>query len=366
MTEIGVSAGVKKVKRWPLLAAAGAVILIAWGLRKYQEARLYREVRRQEEQASRETVQVKAYRARALDMSGTLRRIGTIRARAETNLQFGAQGRVVKFDLEKGQFVKRGALIASLDPQEAKNNLVAAEVEYQKAADKYFKDRIIDRLEFERAKARYNQARLEVDKTLIRAPHEGYLVEKWVNAGEQVDGGTVVGKLMDKSGVFVDMDLSEDDIQHLKAGQKVEVTVDAVPDFKAQGEVVSITPYLKGDSRSFNVKVSLPQNPKESLNPGMFARCSIHRYEKSGAMAVPIEASAELREKQMKVFVVDNNNQAHARTLTVVFMGEGQVEVSGLSEGELVILNPATNLQEGAKVQVLGAFDPASAAPSGG
>jgi multidrug efflux pump subunit AcrA (membrane-fusion protein) len=89
-------------------------------------------------------------------------------------------------------------------------------------------------------------------------------------------------------------------------GQNVEVTVDAVPDFKDLGLVASITPYLKGDTRSFGVKVELAKNPGEVLNPGMSARCTIRRYEKTGAIVVPVEAGAELSNKQMRLFTVDN------------------------------------------------------------
>ncbi|MBK8651591.1 MAG: efflux RND transporter periplasmic adaptor subunit [Elusimicrobia bacterium] len=85
--------------------------------------------------------------------------------------------------------------------------------------------------------------------------------------GEHADPGTVIGKLMDKSRVTIEMDLSEDDIQHLKTGQKVAITVDAVPDYKEEGTVLSITPYLKGDTRSFSVKVDVPKNPDGKLTP---------------------------------------------------------------------------------------------------
>jgi membrane fusion protein (multidrug efflux system) len=266
-------------------------------MRRFQEYRMYRAQAIEAERAAKEAIPVKAYRVRPRDVAGAFKRIGTIRARAETNLQFGAPGRVERFDAEKGQFVKKGALIAALDQAEARNALNVAQLEYEKANVKYFRDRTIDRLTYEQAKARYNQARLEADKTVIRAGHDGYLVEKWLNVGEHADPGTVIGKLMDKSRVTIEMDLSEDDIQHLKTGQKVAITVDAVPDYKEEGVVLSITPYLKGDTRSFSVKVDVPKNPDEKLSPGMFARCTIRRYEKAGALTVPLDAGAEVSEK---------------------------------------------------------------------
>ncbi len=291
-------------------------------------------------------------------MAGSLKRIGTIRARAETNLQFGAPGRVTKFDVEKGQFVKKGALIATLDQAEARNALDVSQLEYEKASSKYFKDGTIDRLTYEQAKARYSQARLEAEKTVIRAAHDGYLVEKWVNVGEHMEPGTVIGKLMDKSRVAIEMDLSEDDIQFLKAGQKVAITVDAVPDYKEEGVVLSITPYLKGDTRSFSVKVDVAKNPEEKLTPGMFARCAVRRYEKTGALTVPLEAGAEVQEKTMRLFLVDGENRAREKSVDILFMDEGLVEISGLAENDLVVLNPGADMKDGTPVRVLDVFDP--------
>ncbi|HND64031.1 MAG TPA: hypothetical protein PKX64_04190, partial [Elusimicrobiota bacterium] len=137
-------------------------------------------------------------------------------------------------------------------------------------------------------------------------------------------------------------------------------TVDAIPDFKEDGTVLSVTPYLKGDTRSFGVKVDLPANPQEKLSPGMFARCTVRRYEKVGALTVPLEAGAEMQQKTMRLFVVDEKNAAHARTADILFMDEGIVEVSGVTEGELVILNPGTDLEDGATVRVMDVFDPAA------
>jgi multidrug efflux pump subunit AcrA (membrane-fusion protein) len=350
---------VKRRRRYLVLAAA-AVFASLWGVRRWEQYRMYKREMDEARGESDRALPVKTYKVRPLDVAGALRRIGTIRARAETNIQFGMPGRLRRFDVEKGRFVKKGALIAALDQEEAKNAMTAAEAEFQKASTKFFKDRTIDKLEFERAKARYNQARLDAAKTTAYAPHDGYLVEKWASAGEQVEGGTVIGKLMDKSSVSIEMDLSEDDIARLSVGQKVGVTVDAVPDFRGEGEVSSITPYLKGDSRSFNVKVTLPSNPEEKLNPGMFARCVIRRYEKTGAIVVPLEAAAETKEDKVKVFVVGDDNVAHARTLDKVFSDEKIIEVSGLKEGDQVVLNPSGDLQDGAKVGVTGVYDPAS------
>jgi membrane fusion protein (multidrug efflux system) len=339
-----------------LLLAVGAVLLLMWAGRKYQEYKLYHSP----SERVPESPGVKAYMVRPRNLSGSLKRVGTIRSRAETNLQFGSPGRVETFSFEKGQFVKKGALVAQLGQAESRNMLAAAEAEYQKASSRYFRDRTIDRLEFERAKARYNQTRLEAAKTIVYAPHDGYLVEKWIQVGEHAEPTTPIGKLMDKSRVSIDIDLSEDDIQYLKVGQNVELSVDAVPDFKAMGLVASITPYLKGDTRSFGVKVELSKNPGEVLNPGMSARCTIRRYEKTGAIVLPVEAGAELANKKMRVFTVDDMNLVHARSLDILFMDEGQVEVSGIQVNERVVLNPGADLQDGSKVRLLSVFNPDS------
>ncbi|HRY28995.1 MAG TPA: efflux RND transporter periplasmic adaptor subunit [Elusimicrobiota bacterium] len=303
---------------------------------------------------------VKTYRIRPQKLEGVLLRNGTIRPHRETNLQFGVAGRLVKFDVEKGQFVRKDALLAQLDPSEAKSFLDGVELDFRRASLKYYKDRSIDKLEFDRAKLRYQQAKLEYEKTSLRAPHSGFLVEKSALPGEHVESGTVVGKLVDKSRVFVELSLTEQDIAYLQEGQGVGVTVDALPDFRAEGKVRSITPYLEGNARSFTVKVTLPENPGEALTPGMYARCQIHRYIKDAALTVPTEAVVDTLGKQARVFVVDAQNRAFLRTVPVLFSSDKEMEIGEVSEGDMVILAPSLLISDGAKVEVSGVFDPAA------
>jgi membrane fusion protein, multidrug efflux system len=316
--------------------------------------------------AERRPVTVKGYKVRPRTLQGSLLRNGTVRPRAETSLQFGTSGRILSFDAEKGQFLRKGAVIARLDPAEAKGALESAEIDFKRASMKYFQDRTIDKLEFDRAKLRYNQARLDFDKTVLRAPHSGYLIEKSALAGEQAQAGAAVGRLMDKSRVTVELSLTERDIAFLEEGQSVEVTVDAVPDYRREGRVKSITPYLEGNARSFAVKVDLPDNPGEALSPGMFARCAIHRYRKERALTVPVEAALDAESGRARLFVVDASNTARERAATVAFAAERELEVDGVSEGEIVVLDPPLTLADGAKVSLAGVFDPASMGASPG
>jgi hypothetical protein len=92
----------------------------------------------------------------------------------------------------------------------------------------------------------------------------------------------------------------------------------------------------------------------------MFSRCTVRRYEKANALMIPMEAGAEMQEKQIRVFVVDDQNKVAGRTLNVLFNGDTQVEVEGLTEGQLVVLHPGTDLEDGSTVKVLDVFDPAS------
>ncbi|HOW28427.1 MAG TPA: efflux RND transporter periplasmic adaptor subunit [Elusimicrobiota bacterium] len=347
-------------RRWGFVSLAGLILAALIGLREFKEAR---EAGRNADvlaDSASSGRNVRAYRIRTEHIVGTIQRTGTIRAKAETNLQFGQSGRIQSFDAEVGEYIEGGRILARLDPQEAKNILSNAEIEYQKAAIQYFKDRTIDRLEYERAKTRYNQARFDADKTILKAPHSGYLVEKWNQAGEQIDATTVVGRLMDKSRVSIDMELSEDDIQYLKTGQTVEVTVDAVPDYKENGKVTTITPYLKGDTRTFLVKVQISKNSKESLNPGMFARCTIHRYEQKAALTIPPEAAAEVQGKQLRLFTIDEKNLVHSRWLSVLFMDDDRFEITGIEPGTLVVIQPDPDLGDTEQVHVVSVYDPDS------
>jgi multidrug resistance efflux pump len=147
-----------------------------WVGRTYQDFRVNRAQQREAEQAANEAAQVKTYRVRPRENVWAFKRIGTIRARAETNLQFGAPGRINKVRRGKRPVrSQRSGGSRRWDQSEARNALAVAALEFDKANIKYFRDGTIDRLSFEQAKARYQQAKLEVDKTVIRAGHDGYL-----------------------------------------------------------------------------------------------------------------------------------------------------------------------------------------------
>jgi RND family efflux transporter MFP subunit len=350
------------VRRFALLSAAALVLAAAAAL-----------VHRRRHRARAETAaaparsapaSVRAYRVRRRELRAVLARDGTVRSRAETPLQFGAAGRLAEFPVEEGRFVRKGAVVARLDPSEAENALRAAGLDFQKASVKYFEDRLIDKVEYERARLRHRQARLEFEKTVLRAPHDGYLVDRRGAVGERVEPGMLVGRLVDRRRVYVELSLPERDAPMLKPGQTAEVTVDAAPGLKLEGRVESVTPYLQGTARAFAVKLRLPENPGEALSPGMFARCLIRRHVKPSALVVPREAAGATSEDSARVFLVGPQDRAAARQVTILAEGTEGWEVSGVEEGDVVVLDPPASLADGKALTVTSIYDPAVEASS--
>ncbi|MBK8651590.1 MAG: hypothetical protein IPN23_07780 [Elusimicrobia bacterium] len=103
----------------------------------------------------------------------------------------------------------------------------------------------------------------------------------------------------------------------------------------------------------------------------MFARCTIRRYEKAGALTVPMDAGAEVDEKTLRLFHRGLAKPRPQKTVDILFMDEGQVEVGGLAENDLVVLTPGAEMRDGALLNVMDVFDPrahveTSTAPAAG
>ena len=115
------------------------------------------------------------------------------------------------------------------------------------------------------------------------------------------------------------------------------------------GRVEAVVPLADPGSRTFQVKVILP-NPNGAIHSGMFARIQFQKGDRPG-MLVP--TSAVVQEGQLQgVYVVGQDSIARFRLIRTGATRPGGIEVlSGLSAGELVVLNGVERVQDGARIE---------------
>jgi HlyD family secretion protein len=191
------------------------------------------------------------------------------------------------------------------------------------------------------AEARVAAAQASVELSMIKAPFSGTITSVEIKPGDQVTAGTPAFGLADLSHLFVDVDVSEIDINRVRVGQTVTLSFDAVLDKTYQGEVVEIglTGNVVQGVVNFRVTVELG-DPDEFIKPGMTAAVNVLVSQIEDVLLVPNRA-VRIRDGQRVVYVLRDGMLAQVEIeLGVSSEMYSQVLDGDLQEGDLIVINP--------------------------
>lgn len=177
----------------------------------------------------------------------------------------------------------------------------------------------------------------QVKKTLtLRAPSNGYVLEKNVLAGQKVTAGDALYKEADLSTVWVEGDVFEQDLASVQLGQRVEVDLDALPGQHRTGSITYVYPTLNPDTRTAKVRVVLT-NPGLALKPGMYATIHVSGETRGRVLTVPRSAVLSTGERSI-VFVRDARGMLQPQEVVLGASNDDRVEIlQGLSAGQTVV-----------------------------
>jgi membrane fusion protein, copper/silver efflux system len=169
------------------------------------------------------------------------------------------------------------------------------------------------------------------------APADGDVIEKKVINGQRVMAGDELYRIADHTRVWVIADVAEADIEEVKVGTPVTVTLRALPTQPVEGKVAFIYPELKPETRTVPVRIELP-NPEARLKTSMYADVVFQAGSEGGAVtAVPDSAVIDSGTKQV-VLVAKGEGRFEPRAIKLGRRGEGYVEVTeGLKQGEEIV-----------------------------
>jgi HlyD family secretion protein len=151
------------------------------------------------------------------------------------------------------------------------------------------------KLAVEKSQNEVNQAKLNLSYATIKSPISGVVLKRAVDVGQTVAASMSTPTLFiiakDLSQMKVMADVDEADIGQVKAGQRVEFTVDAYQEDKFSGTVqeVRLSPTTTSNVVTYTVVISA-ENPDQKLLPGMTATCTIVTQEVEDAIAIPVKA----------------------------------------------------------------------------
>jgi HlyD family secretion protein len=207
-------------------------------------------------------------------------------------------------------------------------------------------------------------AKSQLDATVIRAPITGTILDRSVEKGELLTGqfasaARPVFSLANLNDLQVELDIAQDDFARLGPKQKGEVTVDAFPDRKYQGEIAEISPEANRQKATVQVKVQI-LNPDEYLRPEMNSTVKFladqpkAQTASSGPAGVFVPSTAIRDHDGKKIVFLAFKGRAMQRDVRVKAQRSGGALVEGLNGVEDVITTAPQSLKDGDKIKIKG------------
>jgi RND family efflux transporter MFP subunit len=315
---------------------------------------------------------------------------GSLKAKEQVDVNPRIQGRIVKINVDTGQSVARGALIAIIEDDE-----IAQQVERSKAAIAVVEATIAQReaelnnarveldrrrelveagllsrteldtldtrfrvtqsqLEFSRAQRRQTEAEqrelaIRQGQTRVTSPINGIIAKRHVDIGAMVSSTTPIVTVVSINPMVIDAKASERDIARIQRGAPVIVTVDSLPGQKFAGRVMRIAPLLDPQTRNGLVEIEIP-NRDGLLKGEMFARIDLDLGSERETTLLPRDALV-YRGQQPGVYTVDSD-LAKFRPVETGLTQEDKVEVTnGLKAGDVVITRGSNLVKDGDRIR---------------
>ena len=201
-----------------------------------------------------------------------------------------------------------------------------------------------------KARSGVNEAEVLKSHARVTAPFAGTIVQKYVEAGGFATPGAPLLEIENPEVFRLEVDVREAEFaKQVRLGREVPVQIDALGGAPIMGIVVETAPSADPLSRTFRVKIALPEHP--GIKSGMYGKALCPREERQ---AILIPETALIRRGQLEqVFSVDAAGTAQLRLIKTGKAFGDQLEVlSGLQGGETIIINPPPGLIDRSKVNV--------------
>jgi RND family efflux transporter MFP subunit len=300
---------------------------------------------------------------------------GILSAKRKIDVACELGGIIERLYFEKGDRVNEDQLLAEIGTTTVVIELQNAEAALRKAGavlseaennykriEKLYETHVVSKSELDSAKMSYETALASRDqaeaslalikdrltKSRLRAPSNGIIAFRDVDEGEVIAPGAVITRIVDLDGMKVDVSVNEKDIHLLDAKKAFPFTVDAIPGEEYLCRLSFISPAADPATRSFCVEMAVEKRDPRMAD-GMTARIRLALSRKDKSIKIPSEWLAEKNGK-MGVYIA-TDGKAIFREVTLGSYYDRRVEiVSGLSECDMVIVNPA-GIRDGEPVQ---------------
>lgn len=296
----------------------------------------------------------------------------TLEAPGEAQVVAKTSGVMVQLLAEEGDQVKAGQVLARIDPEKARLELDRAKANMDKLDNNYRRskqllaEKLVSadasdqiRYDLESARASYNLAQLELSYTNITAPISGVVAQRMIKPGNLIALNAPVFRIVNTSHLEAVLNVPEQEMATLHAGQSLHMAVDALPGQAFDGKVDRVSPVVDSGSGTFRVVCAF--DGADKLRPGMFGRIEVVYDQRANVLTLPRTALIE-DEGESAVYVVRDKKAVRVPVQLGYQDGEVVEVRSGVKEGDQVITAGKVAVRDGTEVEVLGPAGASSAA----
>lgn len=308
----------------------------------------------------------------------TARYTGEVKSRYESNIGFRISGKIITRAVNVGELVKKGQLIAQLDPSDTRLNAQSASAEVQTAQanlalaqtelarrQQLYRQQFISKsaLDSYETQVKTSAARLEQAKsqaavskhqtgyTQLLADRSGAIGMIQAEPGQVVAAGQTIARIYDLQTLEIQIAVPETVIDTLHPGDQASVTLQGLP-HAYQGRIREIAPAANSQTHAFDLRIQL-LDADAKIKLGMTADVRFLSGAARQTILVPSTAVTQFADHP-SVWVIDAQQQAHRRAVTTGNVTESGVEItSGLQANETIATIGVHTLTEGMRVQAV-------------
>lgn len=304
--------------------------------------------------------------------------VASLRALNGADLSADIGGIVDQINFQSGQDVAAGTILVTLrredDParlQQLQAAASLAQTNYARDA-RQLKDQAVSRAAVDTdlstlrsAQAAVAQQQATMQKKSIVAPFAGRLGIRQIDLGQYVPAGTTIVALQALDPIYADFYVQQSDIDRVKVGATVTLTLDAYPGRAFAGSVESINSRVDAASRALQVRARFA-NPGDALLPGMFATVSINVGTPEALITLP-QTAVSYNPYGSTVYLVEKpaagGNGLVARQVFVQTgdtRGDQVAVTKGLQPGQTVVTAGQVKLHNGSPILINNSVTPSN------
>lgn len=280
-----------------------------------------------------------------------------VEAYAKNNIAPQSPSRIQKIYVEVGDFVRAGQIVAKMDEvslNQSKLSMANDSLEYSRIK-KLYEQGGVSKSDFDAMELKYNVTRSQyqnlLENTILRSPVSGVITARNYDQGDMY-GGSPIYVVEQITPVKLYVGISEMDYTRVKKNDTVTLTADALLGKTFTGRIARIYPTIDAATHTFTAEVNVA-NSDRLLRPGMYARVTVN-FGSNHSIVVPDDCVVKQQGSGVRsVFVLQADNTVKEVVVTLGRHFGTEYEIlSGISEGDNVVVKGQTSLKNGSKVNV--------------